>query len=356
MNSASHHSSAGRDIRIAWVISGDRNKASSRLQGFLIHEWLVRQGYASEIIATDFNRIDSATSAEFLSVAVRMRRSKATHVVFEAPEWTMVQLAQLAKRWGKRVIAVRCDRLPGAYDDNFDLTILPTEGLRTSLGVQRAAIIDDMVEVPADRFKAHYNAAGKLRVAWVGHASYENYITGLISRLKANPQVAEHFDFELISVGAFATRLWSENTVVDDVLACDIALLPIPQGEWFQNKSSNRLAMMFSLAMPVVASRISSYEVLAKHGMNALLADSEAEMAEQLLALRSAELRQQLGSSGKSSLGDRFHIDHIGPQWLAAIRSAQATAPSIRNWRMRVMDIAISVSASAPVLTGHIAR
>lgn len=345
-----------RTPHVAWVISGNRNKASSRLQGFLIHEWFMRQGISSEIVASDFNLIASSSSRDFLSAARRIRASNATHIVFEGPEWTMVQLAQLCRRWGKRVIAVRCDKLPGDYDAHFDMTILPTEGLRETLGVRRAAIIDDIVEVAPDQFKTSFATTGKIRIAWVGHASYEKYITSLVARLKAEPAISEHFDFELISAGSFASRQWSEHTVVEDVLACDIAFLPIPQGEWFQNKSSNRLAMMFSLGMPVVASRIASYELLARHGINALLADSEEQLLEGLLALRSPELRERLGKAGRTTLGTRFHIDHIGPQWRTAILSAQPASPSLDNWRLRMMDWMISSSAAPSLMARHVLR
>lgn len=326
---------------VAWVISGSREKASSRLQGFLIHEWLTSQGVRSELIATDFNRTDSAASAAFLSAAIKLRCSMATHAVFEAPEWPMVQIAQLWRSWGKPAIAVRCDNIPGAYDDNFDLTIVPTEGLRSVLQIKRGTVINDIVEVPETVYKQDYRSGEKIRVVWVGHPSYQNYITQLVSRLQSHPDIKKSFQFELISTGSFATRQWSETTVVQDILSGDIALLPIPQGDWYQNKSSNRLAMMFSLGMPVVASRIPSYEELGRDGENAFLFESEDEIVSRLLALRSPETRRRLGMQGRLSLGDRYRIDKIGPQWAAAIESATpATCPTSR-WRMRLLELAV---------------
>lgn len=326
---------------VAWIISGDREKASSRLQGFLIHEWLVDQGVRSEIIATDFNRIDSAASADFFSIAIKMRCSMATHAVFEAPEWSMVQLAKLWRSWGRSAIAVRCDNLSGAYDDNFDLTIVPTEGLRAALQINRARIISDMVEVPSSIYKQDYRAGKKIKVVWVGHPSYENYITQLVSRLRSHPEIEESFQFELISKGSFATRQWSRETVVADTLEGDVALLPIPQGEWYHHKSSNRLAMMFSLGMPVVASRIPSYEELGRDGANVFFFDSEDEIMSRLMAFRSNETRQRIGKQGRISLGDRYGIAKIGPQWAAAIESATHVACPNENWRMWLFGLAI---------------
>ena len=45
--------------KIGWVIAGDKNYASSRLQGFNIHDYLLESGIDSEIIAFNFNKIQT---------------------------------------------------------------------------------------------------------------------------------------------------------------------------------------------------------------------------------------------------------------------------------------------------------
>jgi len=238
---ASH---SARRLQVDWIISGDRTKASSRLQGFLIHEWMERHGVPSSIVAVDFHRIQDMHDRRFVDIAMRLRRSAATHVVFEAPDGTMTMLARLCSLWGRRVIAVRSDRILADYDTYYDLTITPTDGLRQELGIRRGVAIDDAVEVPAGACKSSYAPSGeRLRVVWLGHPGYEEYIVGLVERLRAVPGISARFDFELISSGAFATRQWSEEQVIEDVLAGDIALLPLPEGAWYRNKSSNRLAI-----------------------------------------------------------------------------------------------------------------
>ena len=318
---------SGTPLRVDWVLSGDRTKASSRLQGFLIHEWMERQGVASRIVATDFSRIDSSYSLRFLEVAAAILRHDATHVIFESPEWLMVILARLCSLRGKRVLAVRCDRIPEQYDEYFDATIVPTEGLRRALGISRGIVIEDACEVSADMHKRDYGSDGKLRVVWVGHGGYRDYILDVVEKLKSVRDIERSFAFELISSGDFATKQWSEGRVVEDVLACDIAILPLPAGEWYVNKSSNRLIMMLALGMPVLASLIPSYRELAQDGVNGLFVESANEFASRLLQLRSEELRASLGRAGRHGLGDRFGIGKIGPQWLAAIESVSLANP-----------------------------
>jgi hypothetical protein len=347
------------DLQVDWIISGDRSRASSRLQGFLIHEWMERQGVPSSIVAVDFNRIRSVRDRRFVEIATRLRRSDATHVVFEAPEWTMTMLARMCSLWGRRVIAVRSDRIPEEYDTYYDLTITPTEGLRQELAIRRGAVINDVVEVPASACKGSYDARGeRLRVVWLGHPGYEEFIVGLIARLRAVPEISERFDFELISSGPFATRQWSEEHVVEDVLDGDIALLALPEGAWYRNKSSNRLAMMFSLGMPVVATLIPSYAELARHGVNGLFVQHEDEIAACLLELADARRRESLGREARRGLGNAFRVEAIGPRWVDAIASAEPVNLARRRLAPRTRAYAawIGLLAHLPTFPAAVQR
>lgn len=326
------------EFAVAWILSGSREKASSRLQGFVINDWFCSNGVKSEIIASDFNSIKGLFSMRFVLTALRVFFSRATHIVFEAPEWLMCVLAMLARQWGKTVIAVRCDAIPGEYDNIFDSTILPTSGLSTELGVVHSHIIEDVVEVADGLFKSDYRGGNPLKVVWVGHQGYAEFITQFVNDVLLEPGVVGNFDFELISVGDFATKQWSEATVMEDILSCDIAILPIPPGKWFKNKSSNRLAMMFALGMPVVATCIPSYMELAVDGKNMLEATTARQFALQLARFQSASLRQQFGLAARDSIGDRFTISSIGGKWLDAIKQT-VSRHEIKacSWKYRVL-------------------
>lgn len=328
------------DIRVGWLLAETRRAASSRILGHRIHDWMLACRIDSEIIAEAMFDIRSAYSARFIRILWQVRTTGITHLVVVSPSYVMDYIAILARRWGIIVICVRCDLISGDYDRLYDLTILPTEGLQKALKVEHAVVIDEVVEAPPDQFKQDYACGGRIRVVWVGHAAYGQYITTYIRQLRQNKEINRNFEFEIISLGTFATRQWSEATVVRDILRCDIALLPIPEtSDWFALKSPNRLALMFSLAMPVVASPLPSYQAIAAHGVNVLFASSSEEMAAQLLELRAEDLRRRLGTNARASLGDRFRMERIGPQWLAAFTSAHRSEPMppFKDWRLRAL-------------------
>lgn len=316
-----------KGLKVGWVISNDRSWAASRLQGFLIHEWLQGQGISSTLLAERFNDIRSARSLAFWRTALRLLRSDCDVIVFEGGEWTMMQLAKLWRAVGKRAVGVRCVPFAGAYDDTYDLTIVPTVEIQRQLQIRRARVIDDCVQVPPGVHKTDYAASERLRVVWVGHQGYADYITGLVARLRQVPEIAAGFDFELISKGSFATRQWAEETVVPDILACDIALISMPQGEWFQAKSSNRLAMLMRLGMPTVATLIPAYEALARDGENGLFLSSDEQVAARLLALRDQALRERLGRQARQDIGDGYDLDTVARRWLGVLREAVAQQP-----------------------------
>lgn len=332
--------------KIGWILSVDRGNAASRLQGYLVDEWLQRHAVDSEIIAIHSQKITGPFDYNFIKIARKLRREKFTHIVFESPEWPIFQLALLWKLWGGISICVRCDNVTGQYDTYFDATILPTATLADALHVQRRKIIPDSVEVPPQLYKDNYLSGKKIQVVWVGHQGYAEYLKNFIASLQKNAIIKENFSFTLISKGDFATKQWSEKMVLGDILDGDIAIIPIPEGAWFTTKSSNRLAMMMALGMPIVASRIPSYQEIGEHGRNVLFADDEASMLAALCALQNADSRASLGKMARNDIGDQFSMEKIGFLWKAAIletRDAFQTMPpaSLRirllSWLLKVV-------------------
>lgn len=345
-------STRGR-IRLAWLLGQDRQAASSRILGWRIHEWMRQNGMESQVVAERMFDILSAYESRFFRILCQLRASPATHVILVSPTYIMDYAAELARRWGRRVVCVRCDLIAGAYDRRYDLTILPTPGLQEALHIEKGVVIDDMVEAPPEACKSDYAGGAVLRVAWVGHEHYAKYISQLIAELQKDPRIGSHFAFEIISRGSFATRPWAPDTFVRDILACDVAMIPIPQHDpWYHHKSANRLALMFSLGMPVVATPLASYRTLATHGDNVLFAATPDEFATQLQALRSADLRRQLGTQARRTAAHRFSLDCIGPQWLAALASIPPPAkqPPASDWRLRALGCAVTAATRLSAL------
>jgi|GEM_PF-1701069 len=339
--------SSQSNLNVAWVLGGDRNTASSRLQGYLIHEQFLRMKVKSSLVASNFNHCKSSISHQFFATAIEIFRGQYTHVIFEGPEWISTQLAMLVRARGMVCICVRCDRYQFAYDRYFDLTILPTDTLCDELKIQRARVIRDMVEVPIEKYKRSYLQIepGRIKVAWLGHQNYGPFIFDFIKGLKLNATVKSKFSFETISIGPSFTRQWREESVVDDILACDLVIIPIPEGEWFKTKSANRLTMMFALGMPCVATPISSYQSIGNHNENVIFAASLDEFKKSLVKLIDPNTRERVGKNARQSLASEFSPVEVAREWFMAIRDSERQKAEKIKPRLRYFSLLLAIGS-----------
>ena len=335
------------NLNIAWILGGTRKTASSRLQGYLIHEEFLRMGLRSTLIADEFINCNSSLSAQFLKTAAKIFSGKYTHVIFEGPEWISTQLAMLVRSKGIVCICVRCDRYPFEYDRYFDLTILPTETLRAELQIQKAKIIPDMVEVPIDKYKKSYSqmSADRLRVGWLGHQGYGPFIFDFIEKLSLSPSIRSRFLFDTISSGPGFTRQWSEESVIDDLLSCDLVIIPIPEGDWYKNKSANRLTMMFALGMPCIATEIQSYKSIGIHDENVMFAASLNDYMLSLIKMSDLQLREKIGINARLSLAKEFSQAEVAKQWLAAIQNTERQVGGTASLRVQSLTLLLTVAS-----------
>ncbi len=95
-------------LKVGWVISGNQEVASCRLQGFHIHDYLVGQGVASKIVVTDFNSTHAGYSLPFLRLARQLRSDQGFDVIlFERPNWMAFKLSQLCPMAGIKTIRAK---------------------------------------------------------------------------------------------------------------------------------------------------------------------------------------------------------------------------------------------------------
>jgi hypothetical protein len=332
-------------MNIAWILGGTRKTASSRLQGYLIHDEFLRMGVRSNLIADNFINCKSSLSSQFLTAATKIFRGQYTHVIFEGPEWISTQLAILVRSKGIVCICVRCDRYPFEYDRYFDLTILPTETLRDELVIQQAKIIPDMVEVPIDKYKKSYTqiAADRVTVGWLGHQNYGPFIFDFIEKLQLNVIIRSNFVFDTISIGPRFARQWSEESIMDDLLACDLVMIPIPEGDWYRSKSANRLTMMLALGMPCVATAIPSYRSIGVQDENVIFAGSLDEFIASLIKLSDPHLRERLGNNARRSLTREFSQGEVAKQWLMAIQDAERQNIEAADLKVQCLALLLTV-------------
>lgn len=84
-------------LRIGWILAGDYSLASSRLQGYRIHEYFVKSGIDSRIMATNFMHYDTRYSLNLLLVLCRLILNRRNIVFFQKPGWMSFKLSEILR-------------------------------------------------------------------------------------------------------------------------------------------------------------------------------------------------------------------------------------------------------------------
>jgi len=153
-------------------------------------------------------------------------------------------------------------------------------------------------------------------VAWVGLRYNFPFLEPLAGPLARLPGGAE---LRVISSGlpqgpAFqglnlVARPWSELSEADEIGACDVGIMPLPDSPWAEGKCALKLLQYMAAGVPVVASPVGVNADIVSHGENGLLASSPAEWAAALADLAAdPALRARLGDAGRATVEAGFSL------------------------------------------------
>jgi glycosyltransferase involved in cell wall biosynthesis len=123
---------------------------------------------------------------------------------------------------------------------------------------------------------------------------------------------------------------WGPDSVYEAMAEADVGIIPIepdpvrdPTGEW-RVKSENRLTLMMSMGLPVIATPIPAYEPVVNQGVNAFLARSANDWQQQLQALREPALRQAMGHQARQTALSRYSRDLQAERLIAVLKGLVA--------------------------------
>lgn len=310
--------------KIGWVLTGDYQLASSRLQGYRIHEYLLKHGHQSHIVAINFGKHEHRYSLAFFTSLIRIIQNNFDVIIFQKPGWMMFKMSELLRLNGIKTIAIQCDPFRGDYENYFDSTIVTTAALKKTLDLPSALVIDDMIEVPPDVFKRSYRQTSKkLKIGWIGQGtgpSGKKLILPFIEELISSPELKDKVEFITISKGEWATHQWSIDSVYTNLCKCDLAIIPLSDDNWSKAKSSNRLTMLMALGIPVIASPVESYLKIASHKENCFIARDTDEFIAYISQCRSQPIREHVGKTARNYVLSHYAPDIMGKKWVSAIQ------------------------------------
>ncbi len=112
-----------------------------------------------------------------------------------------------------------------------------------------------------------------------------------------------------------AVRPWSEETEADEIRACDVGIMPLPDTPWERGKCAYKIVQYMGCSLPVVASPVGMNRQIVTNGENGFLAATGVEWVESLEALRrDSGMRRRMGHAGRIKAEREYSLQVIAPR------------------------------------------
>lgn len=308
---------------IFWFLRSEGAWASSRLQGTVIHEQLVREGYRSQIVyskSVGGEWPDLWESDEELESLIRPGDIL---ILQKLDGLGAERLVRAAKNRGAWTIYVECDRRPNCQMPALtDFVVCPSSHLRTEIisafgrDAERVRQINDPIETaapsPQPGNKKNY------RLVWIGNS--ENWSTLRDTRDVLSED--EFADLALVTISDHpeATCRWTRQTAFANWRNADVCIVPTGTNPESLCKSNNRVTQAMALGLPVICGEIPAYREVIEHGVNGLRFTSAEELRQALRAFRDSEVRVRIARAGWQLATSAFAPEVILERWLAVFR------------------------------------
>lgn len=187
-------------------------------------------------------------------------------------------------------------------------------------GAKRIEIVPTVVDSDAYRPAPARHPDGKLRIGWIGTPqTWKKYG---IPRMPFFETIAREYDvrFQLVgarldpgSEGHFDYIPWSEADEISAIQKMDIGIMPLIDDPWERGKNGYKLIQYMACGLPVVASPVGVNTEIVQSGFNGILAGSEQEWHQAIVALVSdTDLRKSMGMAGRKRVVENYSIQIQG--------------------------------------------
>jgi glycosyltransferase involved in cell wall biosynthesis len=328
-----------KKLSVAFILLGDRNKASSRVRGYWIGEEL-------EVLGHQVSYHNATQRRDYLRMLAVMKRHD---VLIFQKQYSRYDIALLrvGKRVGKRVFfdiddapsraereiskhnaATMMREAHGVFAGSHNLEALAREAGGT------VHFIPSGIRLAQYRTRAT-NDAGQVCLGWIGNGAH--YVEDLTSILEAPLRsLAAQYDIRLKIVGACGEpklaevfggieRLafdqvdqvdWSDPEAVSAAVAdFDIGLYPLIENKFNIYKCAFKALEYMATSVPVVASGVGANGDVINHGSDGFLVSSSEEWISCLSHLITNENeRRNFGAKGRAKVEERYSTKSLATQ------------------------------------------
>ena len=331
---------AGKTLRIAFMLLGDRNKASSRVRGYWIGEELEALGHRvtyhhaqkrwdyPPLLPVMFRNdvlIFQKQYSRYDIMLQRLARLLGKRVFFDIDDAPSRALREVSKRNA----ATMMREAHGVFVGSRNLETLAKEAGGT------VHFIPSGIRLANYKTREVRKADAPICLGWIGNGVH--YVDDLTSILEAPLRtLASHHNLKLKIVGACGEPKlmevfgsidgleldlvdevdWSDPEAISAAVAdFDIGLYPLIETEFNIYKCAFKALEYMATSIPVVASNVGANSDVVTHGADGLLVNSSHEWIEALSRLIADDAeRQRLGRSGRIKVEERYSAKALAAQ------------------------------------------
>ena len=164
-------------------------------------------------------------------------------------------------------------------------------------------------------------------IVWIGSPSTIHY---LYSLKDVFIKLANNHDFKLRVIGDLNFNIesvsienikWSEDTEINEILNCDIGIMPLNNSQWELGKCGYKLIQYMGCGLPVVASKVGANLDIINQNIDGFLVSSDNEWLSMLSKLISnPKLRDELGKNGKDKIRIFFNLQTTSKVYIDSLK------------------------------------
>ena len=299
-------------IKIGWILSGSKNIAGARIQGWNMHEEFLKRGISSEIISFRHFNYDLKFSKKEIDEILEKDYNLIIFQKIQTGEHFDYFVREAHKK-GIKVSFIGIDNINIDFAIQCDSIIVVSRHLKEAIPKEhkkKTYLVFDSYEHPKNQFKKH-NDKKKLKLVFISNSVFSKF-----PQIEVLPE-----DVSLTIIGPpkervakfmpgvkmftktpykFKYIVWDLEKVNKEILKCDVGVIPYRNKDLLQDsikrKSNNRLVLFMSLGMPAIVSPTPEYKKLVKQGKNGFIAKNPNEWSNFIELLRdNPKVRKKIG-------------------------------------------------------------
>ena len=321
------------ELKIGWLLSGSRNTAGARIQGWNMHDCFVRKGINSEIIRSDFHNYELNLTKEEINEMVNKSFDLIVLQKISSGE-NFDYFVEQAHKKGTKIVFIGIDKMNVEFAIKCDAIIVVSKFLKSLIPKEfhnKTFVVFDGYEHSKEVYKSHTESKS-VKLVYV-----TNTVSSKFPVLNSLPK-----DVALEIIGPPEERVkkvqpdqklftdtpykfdyivWNLRNVDNDVLKGDIGIIPYDDKnldkDYVKAKSANRLILFMSYGMPVIVSPTAEYKSIIKQGVNGFVAKNHEEWIKIIELLRdNPRMRKQIGRAARDSVKDAYSLEAQGELYL----------------------------------------